>query len=283
MAAFDSFPDHLQRRIDNAFNACASPTTTPSKPDFGGGFLIDDGDDHTEPPTRISLSAIPSALQALDLPPDDEQVLTVFRNAATGWASATNDVAAPSSSQGAEMYVTRDDWRSVCAVLFEHHAEEYAESDGPGPEAAGGYEEDEDEDKDGDAYEANDDDDSDSDEYMEEDDDDDRPGPSTRRRRPATRKRARSSSSSSSAPKKLTPRQRKTCLDTYALFFPDAAPDELPQRRVMIKDVQRLTQLIGDKYKSEEIIEMVEEFSTSPDKSMSFADFGAMMLAAKLA
>jgi hypothetical protein len=30
-------------------------------------------------------------------------------------------------------------------------------------------------------------------------------------------------------------------------------------------------------------MEMLSEFSTSPDKSMSFADFGTMMVAAKLA
>ncbi|KAJ7759720.1 hypothetical protein DFH07DRAFT_772051 [Mycena maculata] len=32
-----------------------------------------------------------------------------------------------------------------------------------------------------------------------------------------------------------------------------------------------------------QIIEMLAEFSTSPDKSMSFADFGSMMVAARLA
>jgi hypothetical protein len=31
-----------------------------------------------------------------------------------------------------------------------------------------------------------------------------------------------------------------------------------------------------------QIIEMLSEFSTSPDKSMSFADFGDMMRAVKL-
>jgi hypothetical protein len=33
---------------------------------------------------------------------------------------------------------------------------------------------------------------------------------------------------------------------------------------------------------SMQIIEMLSEFSTSPDKSMSFADFGDMMRAVKL-
>ncbi|KAJ7072677.1 hypothetical protein C8F01DRAFT_1299907 [Mycena amicta] len=244
-----------------AFDLCADNI------DSGGGFFGGES-------SQIPLSSIPTALQHLNLPPDDEQVLNVFKNAASGWASATNEVNHDTTGQ----FVSREDWRSVCAVLFEHHAEEYAESasDGPGPDAM----EDPFEDDDGDAYEDVEEPESDSDEYM----DDAEPSPS-RRRRP-TRRRASSSSSSGashSSPKKLTARQRKTCLDTYALFFPDVSAEQLPQQRIMIKDVQRLTQLIGDKLKSDEIVEMVEEFSTSPDKSMSFADFGAMMLAARLA
>ncbi|KAF7298045.1 hypothetical protein HMN09_01025800 [Mycena chlorophos] len=280
MADFSSLPAYLRRKIDNAFESCVLVPSSASaiEVDSGAGFIGGAGGFLTEEDegaaTQIPLSAIPSALQRLDLPPDDDAVLNVFKNAATGWTSATNE---PTSSQGKELFVSREDWRSVCAVLFEHHAEEYAETGSEGkPDNV-------DEEEGEDAYEEMEEDESDSDEYMDEDEE---LGPSaTRRRRPATRRRRASSSSSShsDAPKKLTARQRKTCLETYALFFPDVSPDDLPNQRVMIKDVQRLTQLIGDKLKSEEIIEMVEEFSTSPDKSMSFADFGTMMLAAKLA
>ncbi|KAF7315102.1 hypothetical protein MIND_00024400 [Mycena indigotica] len=267
MTSFSVLPPYLQKRVDKAFDLCAESeldhaTSTAS----GGGFVLE-----APEPMRIALSSIPAALQRLDLPPDDEQVLNVFKNAATGWSSATNEV--NHNPKETELFVSRDDWHSVCAVLLEHHAEEYGESASEGRPF--------DDDDEGDAYEDVEDSD-DSDEYMDEDD----LGPSTssRRRRPNTRRRASSSESShSSSPKKLTARQRKTCLDTFALFFPDVDPKDLVQQRVMIKDVQRLTQLIGDKLKSEEIVEMVEEFSTSPDKSMSFDDFSVMMLAAKLA
>jgi hypothetical protein len=39
---------------------------------------------------QISLSTIPSALQCLDLPPDDAQLLLVFKNTVLGWTSTTN-------------------------------------------------------------------------------------------------------------------------------------------------------------------------------------------------
>ncbi|KAJ7648455.1 hypothetical protein B0H17DRAFT_873587, partial [Mycena rosella] len=244
--------------------------------DSGAGFIADSGGFLSEESAQIPLSAIPTALQRLDLPPDDEDVLLVFKNAAVGWKSSTNR---PDEIGEAEaLFVSRDDWRSVCAVLLEHHAEEYEESEGgtgvDQPYVDGPGEDEEDEYQDPDAA-----DDSDSDEYTE--------GPSTSRRRTRTTRRARSSSSSpspsrTSTPKKLTARQTKTCLETYALFFPSASESELPDQRIMIKDIQRVSKLIGDTLKADEIIEMLEEFSTSPDKSVSFADFGSMMVAAKL-
>ncbi|KAJ6600433.1 hypothetical protein DFH09DRAFT_595290 [Mycena vulgaris] len=268
---FSALPQYLQRRIDNAFDESA-----PSfAPDSGGGFVADSGGFLAEESSQIPLSALPTALQRLDLPPDDEQVLMVFKNAAAGWKSSTNRP--DEIGEGEALFVGRDDWRSVCAVLLEHHAEEYedsengAASDQPYVENSG---------EDDEEYQDPDDADSDpeSDEYME--------GPSTSRRRTRATRRARSSSSSApsvSTPKKLTARQTKACLETYALFFPSASEAELSEQRMMIKDIQRVSKLIGDSLKGEEIIEMLQEFSTSPDKSMSFADFGSMMVAAKLA
>ncbi|KAJ7194934.1 hypothetical protein GGX14DRAFT_677659 [Mycena pura] len=261
--SFFALPQYLQRRIDKAFDQCSS-----SEPKSDSGFFADSGGFLSEDIFQLPLSAVPSALQRLDLPPDDEQVLLVFKNAASGWKSSANRP--DEIGDKTDLFVSRDDWRSVCAVLFEHHAEEYDESDGgvatDQPHAPSHDEDDED-----DEYVEPDHLDSDSDEYIED------PSPSRRGTR-----RARSSSSSSvasfSTPRKLTARQRQTCLETYALFFPDASVTELPDQRIMIADIQRSSKLIGDKLKSEEIIEMLEEFSTSPDKSMSFADFGAMML-----
>ncbi|KAJ7028072.1 hypothetical protein C8F04DRAFT_1036753 [Mycena alexandri] len=277
--SFSVLPEYLQRRIDKAFNQSVPSNNTPPA-DSGGGFVADDGGFivDSDEPSQIPLSAIPTALQQLDLPPDDEQVLLVFKNAASGWSSSTNrpeEIGAEAGGTEAKLFVSRDDWRSVCAVLLEHHANEYEDSEGGAatdqmPVDSGGEE---------DEYQAPDAGDSDSDEYVED-------GPSTSRRRTRTTRRASSSSSSASSvstPKKLTARQTKTCLETYALFFPTVSESELPKQRIRIKDIQELSKLIGDKLKGDEIIEMLSEFSTAPDRSMNFADFGTMMVAAKMA
>ncbi|KAK7035674.1 hypothetical protein R3P38DRAFT_3263179 [Favolaschia claudopus] len=284
MSSNDSFavlPEYLQRRIDKAFDSCIPPkesTSTDSGGGFiGGGFLVEE----SEPAIQIPLSAIPEALQRLDLPPDDEQVLQVFKNAASGWQLADHSEAAGSGD--GEQYVSRDDWRSVCSVLLEHRAEEYEDSDGMNVDAAAEQVDDfDEEDEPDDEYEENEEqepeEDSDSDEYVDE-------SPSKSRRSAPLKKTRRSpssDSSDSSTPKKTTARQKKTCLDTYALFFPDASEAELPAQRVTVADIQRLSKLIGDKLKAEEILDMLGEFSTAPDKSMSFENFETMMLSTKL-
>ncbi|KAJ6457609.1 hypothetical protein C8R45DRAFT_1032710 [Mycena sanguinolenta] len=276
MSSNDSFaalPKYLQRRVDKAFDQSASANdSNPS--DSGGGFLTGDSESSI---TQIPLSAIPKALQQLDLPPDDEEVLLVFKNAASGWQSTTNRPEEIGDGAGG-LYVSREDWRSVCGVLLEHRAEEYEDSDGTGPVAGGDSDgADEDEYQEQDEPEV----DSDSDEYMEE-----VPSKSRRRTRSAKALRSRSSSLASSSsppkPKRPTARQRKTCLDTYALFFPTVSEAELPNQRIAVQDIQRLTKLIGDKLKGDEILEMLGEFSTAPDRSMNLSDFETMMMAARL-
>jgi len=60
-------------------------------------------------------------------------------------------------------------------------------------------------------------------------------------------------------------------------------PDgELDCQKIMIKDVTRVANLLKEKIKAEEIIEMLDAFSTSPDKSMNLQDFARMMIATKL-
>ncbi|KAF7373159.1 hypothetical protein MSAN_00524000 [Mycena sanguinolenta] len=276
MSSNDSFaalPKYLQRRVDRAFDQSA-PSNDPNPTDSGGGFLVGDAESSQ---TQIPLAAIPTALQQLDLPPDDEEVLLVFKNAASGWQSTTNSPEEISDG-AAGLYVSREDWRSVCGVLLEHRAEEYEDSDGTSPAAGADSDAaDEDEYQEQDEPEA----DSDSDEYMEE-----VPFKSRRRTRSAKALRSRSSSSASSTSlpksKRPTARQKKTCLDTYALFFPAVSEAELPDQRITVQDIQRLTKLIGDKLKGDEVLEMLGEFSTAPDRSMSLADFETMMMAAKL-
>jgi hypothetical protein len=48
-------------------------------------------------------------------------------------------------------------------------------------------------------------------------------------------------------------RQKETCLKTFALFFPDIPHHQLADHRIMIKDLQRVSKLLGEKIKAEEV------------------------------
>ncbi|PBK97665.1 hypothetical protein ARMGADRAFT_1162497 [Armillaria gallica] len=282
-STFSVLPRYLQRRIDKVYISTAKSLhlieTPPlkkrkqaaSSSSGGGGFLVEDDPDEAEDEIdasqipNIPISSIPSALQLLDLPPDDEQVLNIFRQAASGWDEG--------ASTSTELSVSMDDWRAVCAILLEHHAQEYADSDGdaisrPVSDPGSDYQE-----GDVDMEEASDGDD---DDYVEE-------ASSRRRTRTTTRTRESDSDSDSSMPKQLTKRQKQTCLENFALFFPDATPEDLPRQKIMIADIQRVSKLLNEKLKAEEIIEMLEIFSSAPDKSMTLPDFERMMITAKLA
>ncbi|KAJ3898375.1 hypothetical protein F5879DRAFT_909987 [Lentinula edodes] len=336
--AFFTLPQHIQRRIDAAFlsaikHAPEPPlkrrkisTHTELTVDSGGGFIVDipkrgfvredeqenEGVDDSEPfslpevhdSSQIPLSSIPTALQLLDLPPDDEQVLAIFRNAASGWdnhdGSRTDD----------NLAVTRADWRAVCTILLEPGVGDDGMADGSRRQSGspGG---------DGEYVEEDVEDDVDM-QYDDEpeSDDDYEPGPSsatnfksrsTRRHTPATSKvsvagrrtrgtRFKTAETDSDAgedtdddqerthsrTKRLTARQKATCLEAFRLFFPDAK-DDLPTRRILLADIQRVAKLLGEKLKAEEMLEMLEVFSTTPDKSMDLQDFERMMIEAKLA
>ncbi|SJL07531.1 uncharacterized protein ARMOST_10881 [Armillaria ostoyae] len=273
-STFSVLPRYLQRRIDKVYISTAKSLhlieipplkkrkQVASSSSGGGGFLVEDDPDEAEDEIdasqipNIPISSIPSALQLLDLPPDDEQVLTIFRQAASGWDEG--------ASASTELSVSMDDWRVVCAILLEHHAQEYADSDGdaisrPVSDPGSDYRE-----GDVDMEEASDDD------YVEE--------ASSRRRT-----RESDSDSDSTMPKQLTKRQKQTCLENFALFFPDVTPEDLPRQKIMIADIQRVSKLLNEKLKAEEIIEMLEIFSSAPDKSMTLPDFERMMITAKLA
>ncbi|KAK0439791.1 hypothetical protein EV421DRAFT_1713078 [Armillaria borealis] len=279
-STFSVLPQYLQRRIDKVYISTAKSLhliETPllkkrkqvaSSSSGGGGFLVEDDPDEAEDEIdasqipNIPISSIPSALQFLDLPPDDEQVLTIFRQAASGWDEG--------ASASTELSVSMDDWRAVCAILLEHHAQEYADSDGdaisrPVNDPGSDYQE-----GDVDMEEASDDD------YVEE-------ASSRRRTRTTTRTHESDSDSDSTMPKQLTKRQKQTCLENFALFFPNATPEDLPRQKIMIADIQRVSKLLNEKLKAEEIIEMLEIFSSAPDKSMTLPDFERMMITAKLA
>ncbi|KAK2459607.1 hypothetical protein APHAL10511_008362 [Amanita phalloides] len=257
---FDNLPRTVQNRIDRAFDAVATPSDAPT----GGGFLIDDA------PSCIPLSLISDALLRLELPPDDDQILSVFRNAASGWSSATNridDHHVPSGGQ-----VTRDDWRSVCAVLLEHHAEDRLDTGSEGS-----------------AEEVVDLDGSSSDFYASSDAegtlaDSDYEGDATARVRvPCTRRSGEGNLVSNTAEKyTLTKKQQEMCFDAFSLFFPSVPLEDVPNKKIMIKDIQRVAGLLGEKLTADEMVEMLAVFSSSPDKTVSLADFGRIMVAAKL-
>ncbi|KAF8225211.1 hypothetical protein L208DRAFT_1425510 [Tricholoma matsutake] len=238
-------------------------------------------DVHTQPAVEIQshipLSSIPLALQCLDLPPDDDQVLRIFRNAASGWSSSSSN-AVPDAKTG-EGLVSRDDWRSVCAVLFEHHQEEEYADD---TEFDGLYESDGEIESEDPLFASENTDDGSDDEYVEG------PAASSSRQHIRTRqakyKTASCSPLSSSSPSKmLSPRQQQTCFEAFALFFPSVPASEVVNQKIMIKDIQRVAKLLGEKIKADEMVEMLEAFSTSADNCVGLEDFARMMVVAKLA
>ncbi|KAG9013820.1 hypothetical protein FRB94_000800 [Tulasnella sp. JGI-2019a] len=267
----------------------------------GGGFVVDEtegpssGVAKTQPvssgPTHIPLSLVPRALQILDLPQDPD-VLNIFRQAASGWRTLDHHA-------DQEDGVSRKDWRAVCAVLMADPRDTGMERASQSSsavfseremEAEGSDDGDDDDERDESPVEGNDDDYGESESNDEDDDDDDeeyearsaKRGAAARKTRSAKRggQKSPSLSEPDQGPVQLTARQRKECLKAFALFFPDFADDKvnLVKQRILIKDVARVAKMLKEKLATEEILEMLEAFSTSPDKSMSLADFEQMMM-----
>lgn len=110
---FYTLSNHVQRRIDEAFDVVSKDVGNAA---FGAdgnlkvvndveGAIVQDGD--KVPPLQIPLTLIPAALQYLDLPPDDPEICSIFRNAASGWSSSSPNI------RRNEEYVSRDDWRAI--------------------------------------------------------------------------------------------------------------------------------------------------------------------------
>lgn len=281
---FHTLPKELQTIIDEAFIATVhpngsrfhNPTDKSGLPkassSSGGGFLLEDNElrggffngdelenierEGPEDSNKILLDLIPAALQRLDLPPDDPEVLAVFRNAASGWMSSSLNSLGISHST--ETYVGRDDWRSVCAVLLEGRAPEFdrGKSFSNSPNSAQMDEDDEDASMTDDYVEDNSPSQSD---HEQEDSDEDyqEAGVRNSRRRG---NRTTGSKRSLSPPSRLsekpgqpTSRQRQTCLNTFALFFPEVASLELSKQKIMVGDIQRVAKLLGEKIKADEV------------------------------
>jgi hypothetical protein len=281
---FHTLPKELQTIIDEAFIATVHPNSTgfhkpsnkssPPKASSssGGGFLLEDNEppggfngdalenierEGPEDSNKILLGLIPAALQRLDLPPDDPDVLAVFRNAASGWTSSSLNSLGISHST--ETYVDRDDWRSVCAVLLEGRAPELdnGKSLSNSPSSAQMDEEDDEDASMTDDY-VDDKSPSHSDREQEDSDEDYREASVRNSRRRGNRttggKRFLSPPSRlSEKPGQPTSRQRQTCLSTFGLFFPEVPSLELSKQKIMVADIQRVAKLLGEKIKADEV------------------------------
>jgi len=178
-----------------------------------------------------------------------------------------------------DKYVSREDWRSVCAVLLENRTSQISDDERLPRVSKSEKRQDVELDSEGyvESESGFDSGESSSDEYMEHH--------ISHPKRMQNQNR-QSTSRPVHSPlhlEHLSSRQKETCFKTFALFFPEVPHHKLADHRIMIRDLQRVSKLLGEKIKAEEMVEMLSTFSTSPDKSVSFDDFSRIMIAAKLA
>ena len=102
---FLQLPYSLRKLIDDAFNS------NLLEPPLKKRKLEQTIQDH------IPFTQIPTALSLLNLPPD-EQVLAVFRNAASGWSQMDVNIEGQDEQQGV---VSRKDFQAICAALLGSH------------------------------------------------------------------------------------------------------------------------------------------------------------------
>ncbi|KAF8271862.1 hypothetical protein EI94DRAFT_1719659, partial [Lactarius quietus] len=327
---FLSLAPNLRSRIDDAFHTAlasdqqgSGALTVGITDDAPGGFLLDNDDsmaggflppsppagttmnqrEGNDQPSYIPLSRIPHALQLLDLSPDDDDVLSVFRNAATGWGD--NHISASHSTRRGhnatvrseendetEECVSLRDWRAVCAALMDDGVEEEGAGDVDiDDENAGDVDPNSSSSLEESSCES-------SDEYHDAETAKSRKRPRKSTSAPtaghkATRK-ARQRKTQSTTPRRVdsvtpsvtvevTPRQRRECLQAFLLFFPGVPEDVAKLRRLGVRELSAAATVLNEKIKTEEMVEMLNAFSTSPDKTMDLSDFEKMMVAARLA
>ena len=276
------------------------------EPDIGGGFIIEDNDesggfipepsppwagpstsavpvDHDsevqgeenspDPDSHIPLSLIPMALQILDLPPDDEEVLLVFKNAASGWTSSPASARRSSGVTGpTEEVVSLRDWRAVCSVLLESDAQDGGFEDevygidqdgdaqmwyGPVEESGGSSEEYVESDPGGDS----------EDQYPEDGSYSDTPAKrstrSSRRRSTRANKDFDESDEEDIDIKKkrpLTARQKETSRQAFASFFPPSTDANLENQRITISDLVRVSKELNEKITYDQVRRLLPDF-----------------------
>ncbi|KAN0100374.1 hypothetical protein V8E55_000358 [Tylopilus felleus] len=282
--AFLALSARLRRRIDNAFNSVVSSGTRSKSEIPAGGFMVEESEagpsqyeaggfiiadipsSHFGAQSHILLSEIPRALTLLDLSPDDE-VMGVFKNATTGWGSqdASNDG------------VSRKDWRAVCAVLLEGEDDDGNDEENPVADEMSA-----DSGPDSDEYQmeeplSDDTNEASTDEYEETSS-----APRAKKAYKALASRTPTKHSGTETSRQLTELEKAQCRREFSRFFPGIPDDQLDQQRIAIKHIARVADLLKENLKTEEILEMLEAFSTSPDKSMRLTDFEHMMILTKL-
>ena len=290
----ESVPSYKRRRIDLSRDPSSSQPIQPGGyilDDTQAGFIVEDSTDNQSDfqansegdspstrrysptsgsntpshlsPTHIPLSRIPAALKLLDLQPDDEETLSVFRNAASGW---THPHSHPSQDER-ELLVNREDWRAICAVLMEQHPsistnesehveERYRDSD-----SAMYSDADDEPDAESDEYQYEDEPYAEGSASGEEDSDEEytesRPAISNKSLRNS---RVHTSPSPFGHPRKLTPRESYECRRAFARFFPDIETDsdELEKKKITIKEISAVATLLKEKIKAEEVSGLLE-------------------------
>ena len=195
-------------------------------------------------------------LQSVDLPPDDEDVLSTFKNAASGWGDSSSD----------ERGVKLEDWREVCAVLLaarEERPVQVSDTDMAGMTDDGDAGLDsldesvtsDEKDEDFQIDEENDD----RDEAARDDSDYEAsllaPHKSRRKTRQRRRRASSGSPSSDGGPRPMTARQKGEARRAFGLFFPDVPvdSDELSRQKIMIRDIKRVADLLNEKLRAEEV------------------------------
>lgn len=287
---FFALPVSTQRRIDEAFDTYSR---------FKGDDIIDDvqvHDSSTNENAKMPLSAVRQALGFLNLPQDDEDTLAVLEKATQGWHE---DPSKGKASDGTKAgFIDREDWRAVCAVLMDESEEPetlldrqnqlYETEDqnmGDDEDLQGGYIVEDDaqaggyipEDNDSDIYQNSDDlyeDDKAEDVYSDAASDHSEYPSSSRPGLKGKKKRVIG---------KPTSDQQQVALEAFALFFPSTDTETaLKQKRLTTEDLNRVAKSLKEDMKSDEIKQMIEWFSTSADKTLSFEDFTRIMLMAGL-
>ena len=274
----------LQTRIDNAFYSALNPSSHHDAP---GGFLLDDDPGGFLPPSPpasgqeggyeperdeqssyIPLSRIPHALQLLDLSPDDDEVLAVFRNAASGWEDdypssrhrrQRGSTATSEDNDVTEGRVSLRDWRAVCAALMDDGGDDEDDRQGSAaddetPDIPGEDVSSEPEESSGGS----------SDEYrITEAKSRKRPRKSTtatgggtgttRKRVGKTRSAALRRPLSPGTGAEATPRQQRECLQAFLLFFPGVSEEVAKRKRLGVREVNAAATVLNEKIKTEEV------------------------------